>query len=59
MTISTKQWIIDPDSTNKLTITSSILPELSPNQVLVKVHAVSLNYRDKLEIENFPTNNMT
>ena len=59
ITISTKQWIIDPDSTNKLTITSSILPELSPNQVLVKVHAVSLNYRDKLEIENFPTNNMT
>lgn len=53
MAILTRQWSIDSNVNNKLSITTKQLPEIASNQVLIKVHAVSLNYRDKLEIENF------
>ena len=48
-----KQWGVNPDRTNELLQIETTLPALGENQVLVKVNAVSLNYRDLLEINNF------
>ncbi|MCH4243451.1 zinc-dependent alcohol dehydrogenase family protein [Acinetobacter gerneri] len=48
-----KQWGVNPDRTNELLQIETTLPALGENQVLVKVNAVSLNYRDLIEINNF------
>ncbi len=53
MVIQSKQWVIGLNSSNKLAQIYTSLPELKSDQVLVKVKAVSLNYRDKLQIDYF------
>lgn len=42
----TKQWTTKQDGINKLEQETASLPELADGEVLVKVLAVSLNYRD-------------
>ncbi|KAH9920831.1 NAD-P-binding protein [Epithele typhae] len=39
------------DGLNKLSLTSSPVPQLKATEVLVKIHAVSLNYRDLLTVD--------
>ncbi|KAH8701809.1 putative alcohol dehydrogenase [Talaromyces proteolyticus] len=43
----TKQWIVDgQNGLDSLKYTEGPIPDLGDTQVLVKIHAVSLNYRD-------------
>lgn len=42
----TKQWVTKQDGINKLEQETASLPKLADGEVLVKVLAVSLNYRD-------------
>ncbi|CAG8977378.1 hypothetical protein HYALB_00007008 [Hymenoscyphus albidus] len=41
-----KQWLTHQDQLQNLTLTTSPLPTPRPNEVLVKINTVSLNYRD-------------
>lgn len=41
-----KQWVTGQDGLDKLTFTTAKMPEPKDGEVLVKIHAVSLNYRD-------------
>lgn len=43
---STRQWTTGQDGLDKLQFTEAKVPELKDGEVLVKVHAISLNYRD-------------
>lgn len=46
MASSVKQWLTSLDGLDKLRQTVAPMPSPGPGQVLVEVHAVSLNYRD-------------
>ena len=46
-----KRWTMDTLGRDHLAMATAPVPEPAPGQVLVKVSAVSLNYRDKLVIE--------
>lgn len=46
-----KVWQADRFETTSLTLREIPIPEAADNQILVKVGAVSLNYRDKLVLE--------
>ena len=41
-----KQWMTSQNGLDNLTLTSASLPSPSPSEVLVKISAVSVNYRD-------------
>ena len=41
-----EQWVTAQDGLDKLRLIKTSLPKLGPNEVLVKVHSVALNYRD-------------
>ena len=42
-----RQWVIrDKGSFDSLKLEEASIPEVGENEVLVKMHAVSLNYRD-------------
>jgi NADPH:quinone reductase-like Zn-dependent oxidoreductase len=41
-----KQWITSQDGLDSLTLTNTPVPSPGPNEVLVKISAVSINYRD-------------
>jgi NADPH:quinone reductase-like Zn-dependent oxidoreductase len=42
----TKQWVSTQDGLDNLNLTTASLPIPGPNEVLVKIHAISINYRD-------------
>jgi hypothetical protein len=42
----TRQWLTTQSGISNLTLSSSPLPSPGPGEVLVKIHTVSLNYRD-------------
>ena len=42
----TRQWESSLDGIDNLRFTSTTMPEPSPSQMLVKIHCVSLNYKD-------------
>jgi NADPH:quinone reductase-like Zn-dependent oxidoreductase len=46
-----KSWQLNAFGINNLTLTERTMPELERSQVLVRVHAVSLNYRDLLVVQ--------
>jgi NADPH:quinone reductase-like Zn-dependent oxidoreductase len=46
-----KVWEIHAYGLENLRLAERSVPEPGPNQLLVRVSAVSLNYRDKLTIE--------
>jgi hypothetical protein len=46
MATQIKQWVTAQDGLDKLRLTTSSMPEPKDGEVLVKVNAVSLNYRD-------------
>jgi NADPH:quinone reductase-like Zn-dependent oxidoreductase len=46
-----RRWTMDAIGRNRLTLATTPLPRAAPGEILVKVSAVSLNYRDKLVIE--------
>jgi NADPH:quinone reductase-like Zn-dependent oxidoreductase len=46
-----RRWTMDAIGRNRLTLATTSLPRPAPGEILVKVSAVSLNYRDKLVIE--------
>lgn len=52
MTETMKRWEMDGIGRERLTLRDVPIPEPKPGEVLVKVAAVSLNYRDKLMIES-------
>lgn len=41
-----EQWVTAQDGLDKLRLIKTSLPKPGPNEVLVKVHSVALNYRD-------------
>ncbi|KUL85989.1 hypothetical protein ZTR_06530 [Talaromyces verruculosus] len=41
-----EQWVTAQDGLDKLRLIKASLPKPGPNEVLVKVHSVALNYRD-------------
>lgn len=41
-----KRWETDQDGLDNLRLTTGPMPEVSEEHVLVKINAVSLNYRD-------------
>lgn len=43
---SVKQWETSQDGLEKLKLTTEALHEPGPHEVLVKISAVSINYRD-------------
>jgi NADPH:quinone reductase-like Zn-dependent oxidoreductase len=46
-----RRWTMDATGRNRLTLATTPVPRPAPGEILVKVSAVSLNYRDKLVIE--------
>jgi NADPH:quinone reductase-like Zn-dependent oxidoreductase len=46
-----KAWQVPEFGINNLAVIERPVPELAPAQVLVKVHAVSLNYRDLMVVQ--------
>lgn len=46
MATEMKQWQTGQDGLEKLTISTATIPTPKDGEVLVKVHAVSLNFRD-------------
>jgi NADPH:quinone reductase-like Zn-dependent oxidoreductase len=52
MTVKMQRWEMDAIGRNRLTLKEAPIPEPEAGEVLVKVGAVSLNYRDKLVIES-------
>lgn len=46
MAAEMKQWQTGQDGLDKLTLTTAKVPEPKDGEVLVKINAVSLNYRD-------------
>jgi len=48
-----KAWELHGFGKENLALTDKPIPEPSPTEVLVRVGAVSLNYRDKLLVEGF------
>ena len=48
-----KAWELHGFGRGNLVLTDKPIPEPSPTEVLVRVGAVSLNYRDKLLVEGF------
>jgi NADPH:quinone reductase-like Zn-dependent oxidoreductase len=46
-----QQWQADEYDPGSLALYEGPIPELAPNQVLMRVGAVSLNYRDKLALQ--------
>src|SRR5271170_2308356 len=46
-----KRWTMDAVGRDHLALTTAPVPEPAPGEILVRVAAVSLNYRDKLVIE--------
>ena len=51
MPSSMRQWVLTAPGSEHLQLQSIHTPQPGPNQVLVRVAAVSLNYRDKLAID--------
>ncbi|HEV7306817.1 MAG TPA: NAD(P)-dependent alcohol dehydrogenase [Ensifer sp.] len=47
-----KEWAIDTFGAKNLKIAERAVPEAGPGEVLVRTTAVSLNFRDKLVLEN-------
>ncbi|HEV7319934.1 MAG TPA: NAD(P)-dependent alcohol dehydrogenase [Ensifer sp.] len=47
-----KEWTVDALGAQNLKITERAVPEPGPGEVLVRTTAVSLNFRDKLVLEN-------
>ncbi|WP_312365649.1 NAD(P)-dependent alcohol dehydrogenase [Ensifer sp.] len=47
-----KQWTIDALGAQNLKLTERAIPEAGPGDVLVRTTAISLNFRDKLVLEN-------
>ena len=47
-----KEWTIDALGAENLKITERRVPEAGPGEVLVRTTALSLNFRDKLVLEN-------
>lgn len=41
-----KQWTTAQDGVDKIKLSEADIPSVNDGQVLVKIHAVSLNYRD-------------
>jgi hypothetical protein len=41
-----KQWVTTQSGLDSLSMTTAPIPEPGENEVLVKIHTVSLNYRD-------------
>ena len=52
MTVKMQRWEMDAIGRDRLTLKEAPIPEPEAGEVLVKVGAVSLNYRDKLVIES-------
>lgn len=46
-----KRWILNETGRENLTLIDADIPQPGPNEVLVRVNAVSLNFRDKVIIE--------
>lgn len=46
MAPTNKQWVSKLDGVDKLEFTEGEVPEPKDGEVLVKIHSVSLNYRD-------------
>ena len=46
-----KRWTMDAIGRDHLTLTEAPIPDPAPGEILVRVAAASLNYRDKLVIE--------
>jgi len=51
MSRTMKRWTMDAIGRDHLAMTTAPIPEPAPGEILVKVAAASLNYRDKLMIE--------
>ena len=51
MTQTMRRWTMDAIGRERLTLGTAPIPEPGAGEILVKVAAVSLNYRDKLVIE--------
>ncbi|XXF77244.1 NAD(P)-dependent alcohol dehydrogenase [Myxococcaceae bacterium GXIMD 01537] len=49
---SMKRWELDGFGKNRLALRRTEIPEPGPRELLIRVSAVSLNYRDKLIVEN-------
>jgi len=47
-----QRWELPAFGRDNLVLTSALRPKPDPKEVLVKVEAVSLNYRDLLILEN-------
>eukprot|EP01030_Chromulinospumella_sphaerica_P033387 gene33387-34245_t len=47
-----KQWTIDALGAQNLKLVERPVPEAGPGEVLVRSTAISLNFRDKLVLEN-------
>ncbi|RDJ21789.1 NAD(P)-dependent alcohol dehydrogenase [Bosea caraganae] len=52
MTDLMRRWAIDAIGRNNLALSQAPIPEPKPGELLVRVAAVSLNYRDKLVLES-------
>lgn len=52
MTERMRRWELDGIGRDRLTLREAPIPEPGPGQVLVKVGAVALNYRDKMVVES-------
>jgi NADPH:quinone reductase-like Zn-dependent oxidoreductase len=51
MSKTMKRWTMDAIGRDHLAMTTAQIPEPAPGEILIKVAAASLNYRDKLMIE--------
>ncbi|HMJ28219.1 MAG TPA: hypothetical protein VK512_05835 [Xanthobacteraceae bacterium] len=54
-----QRWELPAFGRDNLVLTSALRPKPDPKEVLVKVEAVSLNYRDLLMLENALAVDMT
>jgi alcohol dehydrogenase len=54
-----QRWELPAFGRDNLVLTSALRPKPDPKEVLVKVEAVSLNYRDLLILENGLGGDMT
>ena len=58
MKYSMKRWILNETGRQNLKLIETEIPQPGPNEILVRVNAVSLNYRDKVIIEGGMGNGM-
>lgn len=58
MNLTMKRWTLNETGRQNLKLTTAEIPQPGPNEVLVRVNAIALNFRDKVIIEGGMGNGM-